>query len=126
MKSNCGRQTTVFGVFALCFCAVVYSAGEAASGKAGEKASEKASAQTGAAYPKGHYGALDKLPDWGGIWTLTCGAPGAKRETPTLKGKYLADYQAWKKDADAKHGAGKKVGDNCTPPGMPYIMGVAQ
>jgi hypothetical protein len=126
MKSNCGRQTTVFGVFALCFCAVVYSAGEAASGKAGEKASEKASAQTGAAYPKGHYGALDKLPDWGGIWTLTFGAPGAKRETPTLKGKYLADYQAWKKDADSKHGAGKKVGDNCTPPGMPYIMGVAQ
>jgi len=110
MKSSCVRRSVAFGAIALCFCSFVYSAGE----------------NKGAAYPKGQYAALDKLPDWGGVWTLEFGAPGSKREVPSLKGKYLADYQKWKADADAKHGAGRKVGDNCTPPGMPYIMGVGQ
>jgi len=114
MKSNCVLRSVVFGAFALSFCAGVYSAGEARSEK------------KGAAYPKGHYAALDKLPDWGGIWTLDFGGPGSKRETPALKGKYLADFEAWKRDADANHGQGRKKGDNCTPPGMPYIMGVGQ
>src|SRR5690242_15725831 len=82
-------------------------------------AGDAPAARKGAAYPKGHYAELEKLPDWGGIWTITFGGPGSKRETPALKGKYLADYQAWKKDADANHGQGKKKGDNCTPPGMP-------
>ena len=114
MKGNSVRRRVVFGVFALSFCASVYCAGEAAPER------------KGASYPKGHYAALEKLPDWGGIWTLNFGGPGSKREAPTLKGKYLTDYQAWKKDADAHNGQGKKTGDNCTPPGMPYIMGVGQ
>jgi hypothetical protein len=114
MKASYVQRAVAFGIFALCFCGLVYSAGDAPEqGK-------------GAAYPKGHYAALDKLPDWGGVWTLEFGGPSSKRETPALKGKYLQDYQQWKKDADANHGAGKKVGDNCTPPGMPYIMGVGQ
>ena len=114
MDSNSMRRRVMFGAFALSFCATVYCAGEPAGDR------------KGAAYPKGHYAALEKLPDWGGIWTISFGGPGGKRETPTLKGKYLADYTAWKKDADSHNGAGKKKGDNCTPPGMPYIMGVGQ
>lgn len=82
--------------------------------------------QPGAAYPKGHYGALDSLPDWGGIWTIEFPTAATRRAMPTLKGKYLADYQTWQKDAAANHGQGKKAGTNCTPPGMPYIMSVAQ
>lgn len=122
MFSNSVRPGTVFGAVALGFCAFVCSVAGAQS--AGQSASQET--KRGAAYPKGHYAELDKLPDWGGIWTLTFNAPGSKRETPALKGKYLEEYQAWKKDADANHGAGKRKGDNCTPPGMPYIMGVAQ
>jgi hypothetical protein len=114
MKSISVLQRVMFGAFALVFCVVVCGAGEAPAEK------------KGAAYPKGQYAALEKLPDWGGIWTITFGGPGSKRETPSLKGKYLADYEAWRKDADAKFGAGKRKGDNCTPPGMPYIMGVGQ
>jgi hypothetical protein len=114
MKSISVLRRVMLGAFALGFCAAVCSAGEAPAEK------------KGAAYPKGNYAALDKLPDWGGVWTLAFGGPHNKRETPALKGKYLTDYQAWKKDADANHGQGKKPGDNCTPPGMPYIMGVGQ
>src|SRR3954452_1985562 len=107
-------RRTVWSAVALGFVTSVYAAAEAPQ------------SVPGAAMPKGHYAALDKLPDWGGIWTISFGAPGAKRETPTLQGKYLSDYQAWKKDTEANFGAGKKKGDNCTPPGMPYIMGVGQ
>jgi hypothetical protein len=114
MKSISMARRVMIGALTLGFCTSVYCAGDAPAAK------------KGAAYPKGHYAELEKLPDWGGIWTITFGGPGTKRETPALKGKYLADYQAWKKDADANHGQGKKKGDNCTPPGMPYIMGVAQ
>jgi len=114
MKVDSVVRRLVFGALALVFCTSVYSAGE------------NAADQKGAAYPKGHYGALEKLPDWGGIWTLSFGGPGSKRETPALKGKYLAEYSNWKKDTAAHFGAGKKKGDNCTPPGMPYIMGVGQ
>ena len=71
MKSNSVRRRVMFGAFALSFCATVYCAGEPAS--------ETTSDKKGAAYPKGHYAALDKLPDWGGIWTITFGGPGRTR-----------------------------------------------
>src|SRR5689334_4059237 len=69
-------------------------------------ASSEAGTDTGhaypAAFPKGHYGALDRLPDWGGIWYLDFPpAPGAKRERPQLKGKYLEDYEQWQKQVKA-------------------------
>jgi hypothetical protein len=102
----------MFGAIALGFVVGVYAAGE--------------NAKPGAAFPKGQYTALNALPDWGGIWTLNFPVPGAKRETPQLKGKYLTDYQAWQKDSAAHNGQGKKAGSNCTPPGMPYIMAVGQ
>ncbi len=108
-------RRTVFGALALSFGAAVYAAGDAS--------------QTAplAATPQGHYAALDKLPDWGGVWTLNFPVPGTKRQMPMLKGKYLADYEAFKKDMEAHHGmARKKHANNCTPPGMPYLMGVAQ
>lgn len=82
--------------------------------------------KTGAAYPKGQYAALDALPDWGGVWTLNRGTPGAPRERPALKGKYLQEYQAWQKAVKDNNGVVPRVGSNCRPPGMPGIMSVGQ
>jgi hypothetical protein len=78
-----------------------------------------------AAWPKGQYAALDKLPDWGGIWTLKFPPPGS-RERPVLKGDYRKDYEAWRKLVETNHGVAPRVGSNCMPPGMPGIMGVGQ
>ncbi len=33
---------------------------------------------SGAAYPKGSYSALNKLPDWGGVWVLKFRPPGTR------------------------------------------------
>ena len=77
----------------------------------------------GAAFPKGHYGALNALPDWGGVWTLNFGGPRAPRERPELKGQYLADYQAWQHEVQEKHGEVARAASYCRPPGMPGIMG---
>lgn len=94
-------------------------------------ASSEAGTDTGhaypAAFPKGHYGALDRLPDWGGIWYLDFPpAPGAKRERPQLKGKYLEDYEQWQKQVKATNGQVPHHASYCQPPGMPGIMGVGQ
>lgn len=114
MNRQRSLRRTVSSAIALFFFAPVYAAGDAPA------------PVPGAATPKGRYAALDKLPDWGGIWTFSFPAPGTKRETPQLKGKYLADYQAFQKDMEANHGQARKKNSNCTPPGMPYLMGVAQ
>jgi len=80
-----------------------------------------------AAFPHGHYAALNQLPDWGGVWTYDfMPPPGTKREMPALKGKYLADYQAWQNVAAANHGEVPHQGSYCRPPGMPGIMLVGQ
>ena len=89
------------------------------------------------AHPKGHYAALDALPDWGGVWVLnrpagvpvggTPTAPGTPPgEKPVLRGKYLQDYQAWQHEVETKGGQVAHEGSYCTPPGMPGIMGVGQ
>ena len=79
------------------------------------------------AHPKGHYAALDGLPDWGGVWVLNRPAPGAPvAEKPTLKGKFLEDYQQWQHVVETKGGQVPHEGSYCTPPGMPGIMGVGQ
>jgi len=86
-------------------------------------------AASGAAWPKGHYAALDRLPDWGGVWVLNRGrpAPGAAApEQPKLKGEYLTRYQAWQKEARENNGQARKEVSNCMPPGMPNMMGTAQ
>ncbi len=78
-----------------------------------------------AAFPKGHYGTLDSLPDWGGVWVLNFTRPGAD-EQPALKGKYLADYQTWVQQVKATHGNVPHEGSYCLAPGMPIMMGVGQ
>jgi hypothetical protein len=82
-----------------------------------------------AAWPKGTYAALDKLPDWGGVWVLTRGrpAPGAAApEQPKFKGEYLTRYQAWQKEVRENNGVARKETSNCMPPGMPNMMGTGQ
>jgi hypothetical protein len=83
----------------------------------------------GAAWPKGHYDALDALPDWGGVWVLnrTRRAPGDPApEQPVLKGPYLERYQAWQKEVRENNGVARRDTSNCMPPGMPNMMGTAQ
>lgn len=80
----------------------------------------------GAAWPKGQYAALDKLPDWGGVWVLGRGAPGQTREQPQLKGSYLARYEAWQKETRENNGVARRDTSNCMPPGMPRMMGTGQ
>ncbi len=86
-------------------------------------------ATPGAAFPKGHYAVLDKLPDWGGTWVYSFGPPPPgtpPRETPQLKGSYLKDYQAWQQAVKDKQGLVPKSGSNCMPPGMPGVMAMPQ
>lgn len=81
----------------------------------------------GAANPKGHYAELDALPDWGGIWFVQFGA--SRRETPALpklKGEYLERYEAWRAEVAANNGVVRRERSNCSPPGMPRIMRLAQ
>jgi hypothetical protein len=104
------------------------SCAQAATAKAAPAASVAATAKVPVtAHPKGHYAALDALPDWGGVWVLSRPAPGAPAaEKPVLKGKYLEDYQAWQHAVESKGGQVSHEGSYCTPPGMPGIMGVGQ
>jgi hypothetical protein len=79
------------------------------------------------AYPKGHYAALDKLPDWGGVWVLNRPAPGGPPpERPVFQGQYLKDYETWQQEVKDKGGEVAHHGSYCLPPGMPGIMAVAQ
>jgi hypothetical protein len=91
----------------------------------------------GAAWPKGEYRKLDALPDWGGVWTLMFympapPAPGQPvrpqppRPRPQLKGKYLDEYQAYRKATQDNGGTPPREASYCQPPGMPGIMGVGQ
>jgi hypothetical protein len=85
----------------------------------------QAQAKAGAAYPKGHYAALERLPDWGGVWVLD--RPEIRSTNrPQLKGLYLKDYEAWRREVQAKGGLVARAGSNCLPPGMPGIMTVGQ
>lgn len=114
---NVNPLRSLLGVPALCAGLALVATGAFA-------AAAEAPAKTGAAYPKGQYAALDRLPDWGGVWVLNPAREG--RERPVLKGKYLADYQAWRRDAEANKGMAARIGSNCRPPGLPGIMAVGQ
>jgi hypothetical protein len=81
----------------------------------------------GAANPKGHYAALDALPDWGGVWFVMGGASnGGPAPQPKLKGEYLTRYEAWRGAARSAEGVTKRNRSNCSPPGMPRIMRLVQ
>jgi hypothetical protein len=75
------------------------------------------------AAPKGHYAALDSLPDWGGAW-FAASPRGA--QPPKLKGPYLAAYEKWRQDVKAKDGVVATSQSNCLPPGMPSLMALPQ
>ncbi|MCB5425993.1 hypothetical protein H0274_12050 [Altererythrobacter sp. CC-YST694] len=77
----------------------------------------------GAGFAQGHYAALDALPDWGGVWFLNRGGPGTQ---PKLKGEYQSNWDAWKAEVVANNGVEKRNRSNCSPPGMPRIMQLAQ
>jgi hypothetical protein len=80
------------------------------------------------AHPRGHYAALDRLPDWGGVWTLVFTPPTAGNAPtgPDLKGQYLKDYQDWQAQVRATGGEVPRKASYCRPPGLPGIMGVPQ
>lgn len=83
----------------------------------------------GAAYPKGDYAALDALPDWGGIWFVMFErpAPGSPPPPqPKLKAGYAEQREAWLAEARANEGVVPRARSNCSPPGMPRIMRLAQ
>ena len=82
---------------------------------------------SGAAYPKDQYAALDALPDWGGIWFLNRRPAGeAGPALPRLKGEYLDRYEQWRSETSANQGVTRRNRSNCSPPGMPRIMQLAQ
>ena len=76
--------------------------------------------------PKGHYAALDSLPDWGGAWFVTFAPAAASAPPLKLKGVYLAAQQKWLAEVKAKDGEVAASQSNCLPPGMPSIMAVPQ
>ena len=82
----------------------------------------------GAGFAKGHFAALDKLPDWGGIWFVELGGPPGQTQMPKpkLKGKYLKDYEAYVAEVKANSGVLKSEKSHCAPPGMPGIMELFQ
>jgi hypothetical protein len=82
---------------------------------------------TGAAFPKGQYAALDALPDWGGIWFLNRRQPGEAGPTPPrLTGQYRDRHEQWRSETSANNGVTRRNRSNCSPPGMPRIMQLAQ
>jgi hypothetical protein len=92
-----------------------------------EPAADAPPAQNGASFPKGHYGELDALPDWGGIWFLNR-RPSAEAPPPMprLKAEYLERREQWRQEALANNGVVRRNRSNCSPPGMPRIMQLAQ
>jgi hypothetical protein len=76
-------------------------------------------------FPKGHYAQLNRLPDWGGIWTYNFEMPTPGQQ-PALKGKYLQQFQAWQAQVQEHNGEAPDSNSHCMPPGMPVIMMVPQ
>ena len=80
-----------------------------------------------AGQPHGRYHELDALPDWGGIWFVQAGRPGSDAaQTPRLKGDYHTRYEAWRQDVATNDGVLRRDRSNCSPPGLPRIMQLAQ
>ncbi|MGV3555724.1 MAG: hypothetical protein ACO1OD_10755 [Croceibacterium sp.] len=81
----------------------------------------------GAAHPRGSYAQLDALPDWGGIWFVAFGASNNQSPAaPVPKGEYAERREAWLAEARANGGVVRRTRSNCSAPGMPRIMRLAQ
>jgi hypothetical protein len=113
-------------IFALAPLALIVAAPAAAQFGAATKSPvpEGVSEGEGAANPKGSYAALDALPDWGGIWFLERSPSGGPQPKP--KGDYLARYRQWRALVAANDGVVPRDRSNCSPPGVPGIMRLAQ
>ncbi len=98
----------------------------ASSAATAQDAVEASVAGEGAAFPRGQYEALDALPDWGGIWFLNRRARGEAAPAPHLKGDYQDRLERWRGEAAANAGVVRRNRSNCSPPGMPRIMQLAQ
>jgi len=116
----------------LAVCALLLCAAVPASAQLGAAPQsplpEGATEGKDAGSPAGHYHELDTLPDWGGIWFVQFGGSGggAALAVPKLKGDYLARYQAWRGEVQSNNGVTRRNRSNCSPPGMPRIMRLAQ
>jgi hypothetical protein len=113
-----------------CLLVIALGTAVASAAIAADAAPAAKSAKAGAAWPRGAYGALNQLPDWGGAWVLgrpKAPAPGdPPRERPALKGSYLARYEAWQKAVKDNSGLVPKDTSNCMPPGMPNMLATGQ
>ena len=82
-------------------------------------------AEQSAGFAKGKYAQLDALPDWGGIWFVER-SNDAQPRPPQLKGEYLERFEQWREEVRANNGVEKLDRSNCSPPGLPRIMQLAQ
>jgi hypothetical protein len=108
MKSaRVGRRTAVAGVLAALMIGACSNGGSPGPAQ-----------PVNAAFPKGHYAALDSLPDWGGVWV---GEGPSNDDQPKRKGAYLTAYE----DQMATLARGELLSNpysNCLPRGMPSMM----
>ncbi len=84
------------------------------------------SASDSAGFTKGNYAELDALPDWGGIWFLMRDPAGGPGPQPFLKGEYLERFESWRDQVRENNGVELRSRSNCSPPGLPRIMRLAQ
>lgn len=85
------------------------------------------SPEASAGFTRGRYHELDQLPDWGGIWFLQRRDPAAgPMPQPQLQGEYLEQWQRWRDQVTANDGVELRSRSNCSPPGLPRIMQLAQ
>jgi hypothetical protein len=115
------------GIGAAGFCAILVALAGTAQAQLGAVTQspipEGTTAEQAAGNPKGRYHELDALPDWGGIWFLQ---RGNRADPPPLKGEYLERWEKWKEQVAANNGIEPRSRSNCSPPGLPRIMQLAQ
>lgn len=83
-------------------------------------------AEQSAGFTKGRYSELDSLPDWGGIWFMQRDFSAGPGPQPQLKGEYLERFERWREQVRANDGVEPRTRSNCSPPGLPRIMRLAQ
>lgn len=83
----------------------------------------------GAGFTKGNFTELDNLPDWGGIWFVKFGPPAPDAAPPSKPqpiGEYIGRHDAWVKEVSENDGQVLLDRSNCSPPGVPRLMQLAQ